>query len=85
MISHTKHFLKIFYSKIAPILLYGSEVWRFHDFNAVAQKVKCLLFSCGYGYAWESQFVNNHRTFVASVRQTLKDIYQQKWQSILEI
>lgn len=46
--------------------------------NWVSYVRKCL-FNNGYGYIWESQYVDNTSVFIANFVQRLKDQYIQSW------
>lgn len=48
-----------------------------------ASKVRFLLCSHGFGYAWEAQSVGNVSSFIAAFRQRLKDTFRQEWCSSL--
>ena len=58
------------------VMSHGAKNWVY--------KVKCLLNECGFGYVWENQCPpRNIDSFLLSIRQTLRDMYIQNWNSII--
>ena len=43
------------------------------------QVLSNMLYSNGFGYAWESQSVENGKQFISLIIQRLKDQYLQNW------
>ena len=48
-----------------------------------ATDIKNMLFSFGYGYAWENQFIENHAAFIKEFKTRLSDCDIQKWSEAL--
>jgi hypothetical protein len=46
--------------------------------NCWASKVKSLLYTCGFGYVWLAQDIENIDIFILAFRQRLKDCFEQK-------
>ena len=42
-------------------------------------KLRCSLFTLGFGYVWQNQGVGNKVHFRKSLKQRLVDVYQQEW------
>jgi hypothetical protein len=61
--------------KCYDMLLYYDSI----GYNNWASKVKLHLYMNGYGFVWENQYVDNHRSFLYNYTLRLKDQYIQRW------
>ena len=53
-------------------------------YDTWASKIRCLLFSYGFGFVWMSQMVGNRVSFIRTFKTRLVDIFKQGWRSDLD-